>query len=73
MGIKTALAGITVSAGAITQAETIGSDLNGLMAEAQTRCQELTALLNFIKNDILTPASDSSNATTLGTQITALA
>lgn len=72
MGVRAALVAITPSAGAVTQAETIGSDLTGLMALAALKCSELTVLLTFIKNDILTPGSDSSNATTVATQITAL-
>lgn len=73
MGIKTALAGITLTAGDITQAETIGTDAKGEMLNAQLKCQELTVLLNYLITDVLTPAGDSSNVTTLNTQITALA
>ncbi len=72
MGVKTVLAGITLTGGDLTQAETIGSDVKGLLVEAQLKCQELIALLNFINNDILTPASDSGNASTITAQITAL-
>ena len=36
-------------------------------------CQELTAKLNFLINDVLTPAgTEASNITTLNTQITNL-
>lgn len=73
MGIKTALAGITLTAGDITQAESIGTDAKGEMLNAQLKCQELTALLNFLITDVLTPASDAGNISTLNTQITALA
>ncbi|MGA3114861.1 MAG: hypothetical protein ABSF90_10575 [Syntrophobacteraceae bacterium] len=68
----TTLNGITLTAGDKTQAESIGADITGLMAEAATKCQELIDLLTFIKTDILTPASDSSNASTFATEITAL-
>jgi hypothetical protein len=72
MGVKTNLAGITLSAADVKQAEAISTDINGMMAEAQTRCQELSAMLTFMVNDILTPAGDSANASTLTTQINAL-
>lgn len=72
MGVKTALAAITLTAGDKTQAELIGSDVVGLMALADLKCRELITLLNFISADIMTPGGDSSNATTLGTQVTAL-
>jgi thiamine biosynthesis lipoprotein ApbE len=72
MGVKTNLAGITLTAADITKAESLSTDLPGMMAEAQTRCQELTVLLNYIVNDILTPAGDSANASTITTQVNAL-
>jgi hypothetical protein len=72
MGVKTALVGITFTAGDYTQAAAIGLDLNDFVLGIELTCQEITQKLNFLKSDILTPASDAGNATTLTTQITAL-
>jgi hypothetical protein len=72
MGIKTTLAGITLTAGDKTAANAAGIDVVDMMNLAQLKCQELTNLLNVIINDVMTPASDSTNITTLNTQITNL-
>jgi hypothetical protein len=72
MRVKATLAGITLTAGDITQAETLGIDAKGLMVVAQAKCDDLKQLLGVLINDVLTPAGDSTNATTLTNQITAL-
>jgi hypothetical protein len=72
MGVKATLLGITLTAGDITQAETLGIDVKGLMTTAQAKCDDLKQLLSVIINDVMTPASDTTNATTLTNQITAL-
>jgi hypothetical protein len=46
--------------------------VKGLFALAELKCQELETLLNFIVTDILTPAGDTANASTLTTEVTAL-
>jgi hypothetical protein len=72
MGVKATLLGITLTAGDITQAETLGIDVKGLMTTAEAKCDDLKQLLSVIINDVLTPAGDASNITTLNAQITAL-
>lgn len=72
MGVKTALSGVTLTAGDLQKAELISADPVGLMSEAVIKCQELIDLLTFIVGDIMTPASDSANISTLNTQISAL-
>jgi hypothetical protein len=72
MGVKTALAGITLTDDDIAQAETLGIDAKGILVGAQAGCDDIIAKLNVLVNDVMTPASDSDNATTLGTEITAL-
>ena len=56
----------------ITQAETLGIDAKGLMVVAQAKCDDLKQLLSVLVSDVLTPAGDSTNSTTLTNQITAL-
>lgn len=73
MGVKTAMAGITFSAGSKAQAAAIGLDLADYVLGIQLTCQELTQKMNFLVSDITTPASDTTPGTTLGSQITALA
>lgn len=73
MGVRAALAGITLTAGDITQAETLGIDAKAVLTLAQLKCQEATVLLNILVTNVLTPASDAGNITTVGTQVTALA
>ena len=72
MGVKVTLAGVTLTAGDITQAETLGIDAKGPMVVAQAKCDDLKQLLSVLVTDVLTPASDASNITTLNAQITAL-
>ena len=72
MGVKATLAGVTLSAADISQAKALGIDANGLMAVAQAKCDDLKQLLGVLVTDVLTPAGDSTNATTLTNQITAL-
>jgi len=73
MGVKTVLAGLTISAAGKTQATTVGCDINGMLAELQLHCQEMTTQLTYLVNNVLTPgAGDAGNITTINTQITNL-
>lgn len=72
MGVRTALLALTPSAGSVTQAETIGTDVAGALSLLELKCQEMIQLMKFLKADVFTPASDSTNATAMDTQVTAL-
>lgn len=73
MGVKTALVGITFTAAGKAQAAIVGVDLADFVAGIELTCQELTQKINFLVNDVLTPAgSEASNITTMNSQITAL-
>jgi hypothetical protein len=72
VGVKATLLGVTLTAADITQAETLGVDVKGLMTTAGAKCDDLKQLLSVIINDVLTPAGDTTNASTLTAQITAL-
>lgn len=74
MGVKTTLAGLTISAAGKAQAEIAGCDIAGCLAIAELKCQEATNILNYLVADVLTPGGgDGSNITTINTQITNLA
>lgn len=74
MGVKAALAGITYTTGGKNQAAAVGLDINAHMAELSLGITELQTKINFLINNVLTPAGgESSNITTLNTQLTALA
>lgn len=74
MGVKTSLAGITFTTGGKNQAAALGLDLADFNLGMQLTCQELTQKMNFLVNDVLTPAgTESANITTVNAQITALA
>lgn len=73
MGVKTAIAGVTPIAASVTQAETLGIDLPGTLLLAQLKCQELSKLMTDLKTEVFTPASDSTAASTMTTEITAMA
>lgn len=74
MGVKTALAGITFTTQGKAAAAALGLDLPDFVLGLQLQCQEMTQKMNFLVNDVLTPAgSESSNITTVNSQITALA
>jgi len=73
MGVKTTLAGLTISAAGQTQAALVGCDINGMMSELQLHCTEVITQLTYLKNNVLTPgAGDAGNITTINTQITNL-
>ena len=69
MGIRANLAALTLTAGDLSQTP---DDMAGNLKLAQLKCQELTQLLTRIQT-VMTAAGDSTNATTVGTQITSLA
>jgi hypothetical protein len=73
MGIKTSLAGVTFTAGAKANAVALGVDMTGFVADVQLAMSEVTTKMNFLINDVLTPAgTEAANITTLQAQITAL-
>jgi hypothetical protein len=73
MGVKTALAGITFTTQGKNGAAALGLDMADYVLGMQLTCQELTAKMNFLITDVLTPAgSEGSNITTVNAQITAL-
>lgn len=72
MGVRANLAAITLTAGDITQAESLGIDAKALLTKAQLQMQEATQALNVLLTDVLTPASDAGNITTVNTAITAI-
>jgi hypothetical protein len=73
MGVKTTLAGLTISAAGKNQAELMGADITGMISELQLHCTEMITQLTYLVNDILTPgAGDAGNITTINTQITNL-
>jgi hypothetical protein len=73
MGVKTSIAGVALTTQGKQQAQNVGLDVADYMLGIQLTCQELTAKLNFLISDVLTPAgTEASNITTLQAQITAL-
>jgi hypothetical protein len=59
-------------AASISAAELLGIDIPGNMSLAELICQEIIKILTDLKNDVFTPASDTTAATACATQITAL-
>jgi hypothetical protein len=72
MGIKTTLLGITPSSDALAKAAGAGFNAAAMLQVAADKCDEIVATLKFLNSDILTPASDTANASTLSTLITDL-
>lgn len=73
MGVKAALAGITYTAGGKNQAQLVGVDLPDTMLGLSLQIAEIQTKINFLINNVLTPAGgESSNITTLNSQLTAL-
>ena len=73
MGVKTALAGITITATGLSTAEAAGIDIVDVLADCQLRCAEIIATITMLKTEVLTPAgTESANISTLNTQITNL-
>lgn len=72
MGVKTALAAVVPTNTSVNNAEVIGFSVNDNLTLAKQKCDELAALLLVLKNEVFTPASDSTAATAMTTQITAL-
>lgn len=72
MGVKTNMAAVAPIAGSITGGELLGYDVPGQLLLLQLKCQEMTKMLTELKNNVFTPASDSTAATAMTTAITAL-
>jgi len=73
MGVKTTLAGLSISNAGKNQATAAGCDINGMLAELQLHCTEVITQLTYLVNDVLTPGGgDAGNITTINTQITNL-
>lgn len=73
MGVKAALAGITYTTGGKNYAAGVGLDLPDTMLGLSLQIAEIQTKINFIINNVLTPAGgESSNITTLNSQLTAL-
>ena len=73
MGVKANLAAITFTATGLTKATAVGVDMVDMIAGINLGIAEIQAKLNFLINDVLTPAgTESSNITTINTQLTAL-
>jgi hypothetical protein len=73
MGVKTVLAGLTISTAGKTQAEIAACDIAGLLWLCEKKCEEISNTLTYLVNDVLTPGGgDGSNITTINTQITNL-
>ena len=78
MGVKTTLAGLTISDGGLEQGRAAGADVAGLIETSMRDCEALILRLTYLVNDILTPAdltdsnADASNITSINTLITDL-
>jgi hypothetical protein len=72
MGVRAILAGVVLTANDKTQAQSLGIDAAGLLAEAQLKCQEVIQICNVLISDVMNPAGDGGNVTTLNAQITAI-
>lgn len=62
----------TLSTSDLTVAAAAGSDVLGLIAEVNLKCQEAIQILTYLKNDVLTDAQDSTAYTAITTAITDL-
>jgi hypothetical protein len=72
MSVKSSIAAISPTTADVTQAEKLGVDLTGTLLLLQLKCDELVDLINFLNNDVFTPASDTTNSATLTAQVTAI-
>lgn len=73
MGVKTTLAGVTLTTQGKAQAAAIGMDAAGMLLDLQRKANELSIELSFFVTNVLTPAgTEASNITTFNNQITAL-
>ena len=72
MGVRANLAAITLIAGDTTQAESIGTDAKAQITAVLLKIDECTKILRELVTNVLTPASDASNITTVNTAITSL-
>ena len=73
MGVKTSLANLVITSTGKTNSATAGADIAGILALCELKCQEASNLLTYLVNDVLTDSADSSNVSTINTQITNLA
>jgi hypothetical protein len=78
MGVKTTMAGLTISAGGLEYGRSMGADVAGLIEVSMRDCEALILRLSYLVNNVLTPAdtsdsnADSGNITTINTLITDL-
>ena len=72
MGVRANLLAVTLTAGDVTQAESLGIDCKGELSLAIGAVNDSLARLNFLLSNVLTPASDAANISTVNTAITAL-
>lgn len=72
MGVATALAGITFSQADVSQAQTLGIDVTGQINNMQNAIGSISAAMNKLVTEVLTPAGDAANITIINAQITAL-
>ena len=61
-----------LTAADIAHAEALGIDVKGMMLTAGARRDDLKQMLGVLVNDVVTPAGDTTNASTLTAQIMAL-
>lgn len=72
MGVRTSLLALTFPAATVAQAEKLGIDLPSCMAALELHCQDMNKLMNDLSTDVFTPAGDTTNASSMTTQISAL-
>jgi hypothetical protein len=72
MGVSTVLAAITLPPATINQAQTLGEDLAGNINEIQNALASISAAMNKMLSEVLTPAGDATNIAIIQAQITAL-
>lgn len=73
MGVQATINGLTFTTAGKNKAVAVGCDLEALRKRVSMRIDEINADLNFLVNNILTPAGgESSNISSVNTQITAL-
>lgn len=73
MGVQATINGLTFTTAGKNKAAAVGVDLEALRKRVSMRIDEINVDLNFLVNNVLTPAGgESSNISSINTQITAL-